>query len=90
MLTIWKYGLSITDWQDLEMPKGACLLDVQMQNGIPCLWALVNDDVAAEQELRKIWIVGMNHDATHVKDREYIGTVLVWHVFAECGGGHAV
>lgn len=40
--TIWKFPLSTTDRQVLAMPRGATLLSVQIQRGVPCLWALVD------------------------------------------------
>ena len=44
MKTIWKYTFDITDWFTIEMPLGAEMLDVQVQNGAPVLWALVDPD----------------------------------------------
>jgi hypothetical protein len=46
--TIWKFELKRRD--QIEMPAGAKLLTVQMQNGKPHLWALV--DPYAPKEIR--------------------------------------
>lgn len=40
--TIWKFELEVIHLQDIYMPDGAILLDVQVQNGVPCLWARVD------------------------------------------------
>ena len=56
MKRIFKYPLKITDLQKISMPKDSTLLTVQVQNGIPCLWALVDTD--KETEERFIGIIG--------------------------------
>lgn len=84
---IWKYELVATDYQELKMPKGACVLTVQTQNDTPCLWALV--DPQAEKESRIFETFGTGHPVCCAADmqRNYIGTyqkhggALVFHVF---------
>jgi len=86
-LTIWKYELELLTHVDIEMPKGAKLLDVQMQgsqenalgflgpvDGKPCLWAMVDSE--AETEVRKFRILGTGHyyEDEPVDEYEYIGT----------------
>lgn len=83
---VWKYQLSITDWQALYMPIGAVILSVQEQFGDICLWAMVDSEEEI-YENRIIIIVGTGNPAEHVDPINYIGTVqthdgsLVWHVF---------
>ena len=85
--TIYKYKLSVQDRQEICIPSGASLLSVQMQNGAPCLWALVNTD----KPLRKVVIrmYGTGHEVTNPDSLEFIGTFqyveygLVYHVFKE-------
>jgi hypothetical protein len=48
---IWKWGINPTNDGSISMPKGAELLSIQVQRGIPCIWALV--DPAAEKEERR-------------------------------------
>ena len=82
---VWKYDLQVTDVQQIAMPVMAKLLCVQIQDGTPRLWALVNPD-AVIKEHRTIVTLGIGHS---VKDElgEYIGTYqiangsLVFHVF---------
>lgn len=56
MRIIWKYQLSASDDQILEVPQGAKALTVQLQYGKPCLWFIV--DPEAEKEKRRIIIQG--------------------------------
>jgi hypothetical protein len=81
MKTIYKYPLNSQDCT-LQLPKGAKLLTVQLQNQIENLWALV-DPHTSELEERHICIVGTGWE---VEDNmEYITTYMdgyfVWHVF---------
>lgn len=82
--TIWKWTLAVTDVQAFDMPKGAKILSVQVQGGMPQLWAYV--DPTEPRVTRTIRIIGTGHPIiTHPGD--YIGTfqmgggALVFHVF---------
>lgn len=83
-LTIYKYPLETTDEQKIEMPKGANILTVQVQNGTPCLWALVNPENRPEQRIISIFGTGNPIKPANIV---YIGTYqlmegkLVLHVF---------
>jgi len=87
--TIWKYKLSTTDEQVIEMPAMAEILTVQIQNGEPCLWALV-DSSYPHKEKRYIEIFGTGNPIG-TGPRTYIGTYqldggkLVFHVFEYTG-----
>lgn len=89
MRTIWKFQLptSSTNPIVLTMPVGAEILDVQMQAGIPTLWALV--DTRIDVETRRFEIYGTGH-ALPDAHRRHVGTVqegpLVWHVFEQLVG----
>ena len=80
MKTIYKYTLDSQDCT-LHLPKGAEILTVQLQNGIPTLWALVNPMTVTEE--RHICIVGTVWDVEDTM--KYITTYMdgyfVWHVF---------
>ena len=56
MKTIWKYPLSGSSYQSIEMPRGAKILDVQNQSGKPCIWALV--DTEQPHEIRNFLVYG--------------------------------
>lgn len=81
---VWKWTLSVTNEQSLQIPKGAKILTVQAQGGMPQLWAYC--DPTELPETRTFRIVGTgNPIAEHPGD--YIGTfqmydgALVFHVF---------
>lgn len=83
--TIWKFQLAVTGVQKLSMPKGAKLLSVQVQNGLPQLWALVDPKAPKEQQVFVTFGTGQpNVDADALS---FLGTyqlddgALVFHVF---------
>lgn len=85
MKTIWKYPLKVVDDQIIYMPLHAEILTIQMQNDIPCLWALVSS--IADKEKRHIRIHGTGHQVSLTDKLKYISTfqmnngLLVFHVF---------
>ncbi len=84
MQTIYKYPLILTGKQAITMPYEAQILDVQMQNGVLCMWAMV-DTVAKMNEVT-IRIYGTGRPIENPRLR-YLATVqdgeCVWHVFEE-------
>ncbi|MGH9522211.1 MAG: DUF7352 domain-containing protein [Terriglobales bacterium] len=86
MRTIWKYVVKVEDRFEIEMPRGAELLNVQVQHGIPVMWAVV---VPGRQvEKRTFRIVGTGHIlAQSDAEFDYLGTFqlgdFVGHVFEE-------
>lgn len=86
MITIWKYILEVTDKQTIEVPEDGKILSVQVQNGKPCLWVLVNSE--NKKVVRTIVTYGTGNRITDYKhDYIFIGTYqlhnggLVFHVF---------
>ncbi len=80
---IWKYRMSDSREQLIQMPEGAEVLCVQLQREHPTLWALVNPLASLEE--RAILVVGTGWPMP-LDSVRYIGTVyqangLVWHVF---------
>ncbi|MCC8153095.1 MAG: hypothetical protein LIP01_02085 [Tannerellaceae bacterium] len=86
MKKIFKYPIEVTDCQVLTLPAEAEILTVQVQDGTPCLWAMV-DTQATEAEEIKIRIIGTGHNIPDADDLSYINTFqmsggrLVFHVF---------
>lgn len=80
---IFKYHIEVVDRQTIAMPQGARILCVQIQTGMPCLWAMVDDE--APLAARDIHIRGTGHDCAGAEAFAYIGTFqmpgLVFHVF---------
>lgn len=94
MNLIWKYELTQTTLNTLEMPVGAKVLTVQMQHNIPCVWALVKVGTPSltgaaycKVERRTFEIVGTGQPFENADKATYIGTVqmlggsLIWHIF---------
>ena len=42
--TIWKFTMDIDDKVTITMPKNAEILSVQVQQGGPVMWAIVNPE----------------------------------------------
>lgn len=86
-MKIFKYKLEITDHQTIEMPFNASILTVQMQNGSPRLWAIV-DETSTSWQKYYFRTYGTGHDLDDdYETQDYIGTYqvqgLVFHVFKE-------
>ena len=75
--TVWKFPVC----SEVRMPKGAKLLTLQVQHGMPHLWAEV--DPSAEEEKRRFAVVGTG--STLPEPRTYVGTYqnspFIWHVY---------
>lgn len=80
MRRVFKYELGFPD-TDLDLPLGAVLLHVAPQNGVPCLWALV--DPEAPKAKCCFAIVGTGHAVP--REAAYVGSwqepPFVWHCF---------
>jgi len=82
---IWKFQLEKPGVHDISIPIGSELLTVQVQQGIVCLWAIVEPN--AEKVLRSIEVVGTGVPIDREARMKYIGTIqlysgsLVFHVF---------
>jgi hypothetical protein len=81
---VFKYALKRPTERFL-MPGGARIIDVQTQNGTPCLWAICTNEHDPEQ--REFVAFGTGHAITD-PDLEYVGSAhdvegqgLVFHIF---------
>jgi len=88
MKSIWKYDLDTVDVQIINMPNGADILSVQVQHGVPRIWAMV--EKSNHIQPRKIITKGTGHDAGDITDScSFIGTyqlhggAIVFHVFED-------
>lgn len=85
MRTIYKYQIPL-DAQcfKLTLRHGVRILDVQIQNGVPCLWAEIDTD--AEEEVFYFFIQGTGNPILE-ESRYYLGTwqarEFVWHLYSE-------
>ena len=79
---VWKYHLSRGRGVDvLELPGGASFVRADMQEGIICIWFLVDRDEPKVE--RRFSVYGTGQDVPDTAN--YVGTVMdgpfVWHVF---------
>ena len=88
MLTVWKYPVPVEDEFELAIPVPARPLTVQIQDGMPYLWALVDPDPNRLLARRRFRLAGTGHPIEEQNDElQYIGTfqmhgdALVFHVF---------
>ncbi len=83
MNAIWKFPIEIDDEFELNLPVGADLLDVQIQNGKPVLWAIV--DPNADTKPLRFYVIGTGR--TWRDDLAYVATfqvgAFVGHLFHE-------
>jgi hypothetical protein len=81
-MKIYKWTLKLLDRQIIPMPEGSEILTVQAQNGVPCLWAVVNE--TAQPVPRVIAIYGTGNPMPEMYGK-YIASFqqvgFVWHVF---------
>lgn len=87
--SIWKFQLETTDIQIIEMPADVEILTIQIQNGVPCIWALVSPDAPKRKVAFEIY--GTGNPVPENAKRKYIGTyqlekgALVFHCFEVLG-----
>ena len=85
MSTIWKFQFDIVNPLSISMPSGAQILSVQDQDGVPCMWAMVNPEKAAEMRYFEIFRTGQPMCLDKAIERRFIGTFqqppFEWHVF---------
>ena len=87
MKTIFKYPLAVQDEQEIMLPAGARVLCVQVQRGVPCLWAVVDPEIGKLSHT--IHIRGTGHPVEGIENFEYMGTFqlsggdFIFHVFHE-------
>ena len=83
MKRIYKYELSDKGRQEIELPWYSQILSVQMQNGTPCIWVLLNPDDKTYPQLFEIY--GTGHEIKKSEFKHYIGSwqdgPTVWHLF---------
>lgn len=80
---IWKFAIPfIYDVLSFEMPRGSQGLTVQVQRGIPTLWALVDPNAPKTTHEFRIVGTGRMFDPSGMR---YVGTFqdgnFVWHVY---------
>lgn len=88
MSVVYKY--EIMKRTELKMPRGAKALTVQVQNGAPRLWALVDPEQPEERRVFEVY--GTGHKIPDIHSVVYVGTfqvddgAFVFHLFERLGG----
>lgn len=87
MKTIYKYPLSITETQTISLPESHKVLEINVQNGKPYLWVLV--DTKTNAKLQKIQMYGTGEPVAediglYLGTAHLNGGALVVHVFMDC------
>lgn len=85
--TIWKYQFPIDDHITILMPHGAKVLAVQVQDRVPCIWALV-DTRETKCVPYKFRLYGTGHPcesdlSNYIGTFQMAGGKLVFHLFEE-------
>lgn len=78
---IFKYQLQIIQEQEIEMPAGAEILDIQLQNGKICLWAKIFDGSSKVNRVFEMILTGasipiISQRRIHLKTIQLDGYVL--------------
>jgi hypothetical protein len=85
MQTVHKYEIPVTNYFEIELPKGSLILRAGKQRYHNVFWALV--DTEKPTEIRKFWRVGTGYSMKNFDDvnARFIDTWqdgdLVWHLF---------
>jgi hypothetical protein len=90
MKSVYKYDLEVTDKQVIKLPKFSDILSIQVQNGKPRLWVMIDKE---ETEIvdRVLYTYGTGHDIDEKDENPLFfhgtyqldGGTLVFHVFEE-------
>ena len=88
MLEVWKFPIPIQDEFELEMPRLAQILCVQVQRDQPCIWALVDPQERPHQTFFRLagtgqLIEGSEDDYIYVGTFQLQGGSLVFHLFED-------
>ena len=87
IMYVFKYVFTITDSIILTMPASAQILDVQIQYGNPCIWALVNPDNPPVERVFRLAGTGHPIESEDVAHYTHISTfqmedgALIFHLF---------
>lgn len=76
MITVYKYPLMNGGRFSIGLPEGAVPLTVQLQHGMPTLWAKVDTEADAKPYL--VTVVGTGHEIKpEDAESDYLGTIML-------------
>lgn len=73
---IWKFPFPVQDDITIEMPAFAEILHVDVQNGVPTLWAIV--DPQHVNDKRTFHLYGTGHEMHIDTNEKHIGSFLMY------------
>ena len=84
MRTVFKYPLSTNREFTIELPLGARLLHIGLQENMPTLWAEVDKNSSLER--RTFFCIGTGYDIPD--NASYVGTIeqsgyYMWHYYID-------
>jgi len=84
-MRIYKYRIPLVPGPAVMMPEGAAVLSLQMQNGEPCIWAIVDDEKRPAARFFHWYETGHAIPMQDLVNLNFIGTVqnepFVFHLF---------
>jgi len=84
-MNIYKYKLKIAFTQLCKMPLKSEILDIQMQHGLPTMWAKVDKNSEIIDVKIDMYVTGKNLPKNF--NKEFLATVqdgaMVWHFFMD-------
>jgi hypothetical protein len=87
MKVIFKYPIQIEEKQNLMIPEKFEILAIKIQNGMPYIWALVDNSLPLSQIPIRIYPTGATIDQSlklkYCNTFELLETKIVFHVFIE-------
>jgi hypothetical protein len=77
MKTIYKYMVTFGDKTEFSAPSDFKALSLQMQNGVPCIWAIV--DTQAEMKTYTVYCLNTGETMLlgMILNSQYLGTVVL-------------
>ena len=87
MRVIYKYQLDVIDRQDIQLHQDCDILSVQLQDGVPCMWVMIDQSQPVMRVTIRCLGTGHNNYENH-QFLKYIATIqmpsaAVWHWFLE-------
>lgn len=84
-MRIYKYPLDLVDSQTVQIQRPIKILTAQVQNGIICAWALIDEEPKFTREVQFLIVGTGNPNDFDLTEFEYLSTVqlnsFVWHIF---------
>jgi hypothetical protein len=86
MAKVFKYKLEPTNEQQILIPEGGKILHIDVQRGMPCIWAMVDPDMHSEPVT--IYTYGTGHEIDekgllYIGSYQLLGGDIVFHVFRD-------